>query len=242
MHFAFFLLPSSAAMWTSLDVSGRRVDLFEPAGDCPTAAIIVLHDENGQTLADDGSAAGFFQKLRLACLCPHGGKSWWSNRICESFDPAQSAEQWLINSVAPLVEQWSLPPKALALAGIGMGGQGALRLAFKHPERFPIVVSVDAAIDHFERFDETPALQEMYPSREHCRQDSAILHIHPARQPAHIWFSAGPASRCFRGNDRLHEKLTALGVPHQFLMQPCQFKDVIAAVLAGLREERRRLI
>jgi pimeloyl-ACP methyl ester carboxylesterase len=237
-------------MWTSLDVTGHPVGLFEPSGGRLVAALIFLHDEDrsrahqtsGDTLADDSKATEFFEHHRLACLCPYGGLSWWSNRICETFDPAQSAEQWLMESVAPLIERWSLPPNAVALAGVGMGGQGALRLAFRHPERFPIVAAVDASIDHYERYGEGSPLDEMYPSREHCRQDSAILHIHPARQPAHIWFSADPANRCFRGNDRLHEKLTALGVRHEFLGQRCRIYEAFATILTGLREESRRLI
>jgi S-formylglutathione hydrolase len=54
----------------------------------------------------------------------------------------------------------------------------------------------------------------MYPSREHARQDTAILHIHPHEWPLHIWFACSPSDMRHRGNDRLHEKLAAIGVPH----------------------------
>ena len=41
------------------------------------------------------------------------------------------------------------------------------------------------------------------------------MHVHPSRFPPHVFFCIDPADRDWhRGNDRLHEKLNALGVPH----------------------------
>jgi S-formylglutathione hydrolase len=55
----------------------------------------------------------------------------------------------------------------------------------------------------------------MYDSKEQCRQDTALMHIHPSDYPPHIFFAIDPADvRWYRGNDRLHEKLNALGIPH----------------------------
>ena len=116
-----------------------------------------------------------------------------------------------------MANRWRLDSNSIAIAGAGMGGQAALRLAFKYPEQFSIVGALDAALDHHELYDQGTPLDTMYPSREHCRQDTAILHIHPVKQPAHLWFGADPGSRWFRGNDRLHEKLSALGISHTFI-------------------------
>ncbi|MBV9123890.1 MAG: esterase, partial [Planctomycetes bacterium] len=60
-------------------------------------------------------------------------------------------------------------------------------------------------------------LDEMYDSKEQCRQDTALLHVSPLHYPPHIFFAIDPEdARWFRGNDRLHEKLTALGIPHEY--------------------------
>ncbi len=41
------------------------------------------------------------------------------------------------------------------------------------------------------------------------------MHIHPSRQPPHLFFACDPTDDWHRGNnDQLHEKLDALGVPH----------------------------
>ena len=50
---------------------------------------------------------------------------------------------------------------------------------------------------------------------EHPRLDTAVLHLAAARWPPHVWLACDPADdEWFRGNDRLHEKLAAYGVPH----------------------------
>jgi S-formylglutathione hydrolase len=123
-----------------------------------------------------------------------------------------------------------------------MGGQGALRIGFKHPDRFRIVAAIDAALDHHELYGSRTPLDDMYPSREHSRQDTAILHIHPARQPAHIWFACEPSSRWFRGNDRLHEKLGALGVSHFFEIGSAGLKELLRFIGDALTKEQRKLI
>lgn len=185
---------------------GHFIDVFDPPTALSAGGLLWLHDEVGTTLIP----AGF------ATVCPQTGPTWWSSRITPVFDSTVSVEAWLLKEVVPLFqERWGI--ERIATAGIGMGGQGALRLAFKQPERMPIVAALDAALDHYERYDEGTPLDEMYSSREACRQDTALLHIHPVRQPKHIWFACDVASRWFRGNDRLHEKLTALGVEHRFI-------------------------
>src|SRR5438874_8311971 len=57
------------------------------------------------------------------------------------------------------------------------------------------------------------SLGEMYDSKEQCRQDTALMHIHPSEHPPHVFFAIDPEDAdWYRGNDRLHEKLGALGV------------------------------
>ncbi len=221
-------------MWTNLEISGHRADLLERPGESPFG-LIFLHDQDGRTLRDSPEATAWLERQRVACLCPFGGPSWWSDRRCSAFDPSMSAERWLLDDVLTWLDsRWQLPPKAVALAGVGMGGQGALRLGFKHPERFPIVAALDAALDHHELYGTGTPLDDMYTSREQCRQDTAILHIHPVRQPAFIAFAADPDGRWFRGNDRLHEKLGALGVPHAFEPQGGHIVELLDTLLVAL--------
>jgi S-formylglutathione hydrolase len=201
-------------MWTSQNIGGRSADVFTPA-DRPRFVLVFLSDVDGVTLRDNAAWTPLLASNRVACVCPEGSEPWWSSRLCPSFEATVSAERHLLDQVMPwTLGHFHLPANSIAIGGIGAGGQGALRLAFKHPDRFRVAASLNGAIDHYELYGRGTCLDEMYPSREHCRQDGAILHVHPNNWPPHIWFACDPDSPWLRGNDRLHEKLMALSAPH----------------------------
>jgi S-formylglutathione hydrolase FrmB len=194
-------------------------------------------------------------ELRLACVCPHAGRCWWTDRVCSEFDPALTAERHLLDNVLPFFRaRWGLIPPAIGLHGISMGGQGALRLAVKQPRLFRAVAAVAAALDYHERYGEGTPLDEMYDSREQCRQDTAVLHVHPSEYPPHIFFCIDPDDAAwYRGNDRLHEKLSALGIAHEIDFTTragghswAYFNHMAERTLcflhAGLTQESRRLL
>jgi S-formylglutathione hydrolase FrmB len=151
-------------------------------------------------------------------------------------------------------QRWELAPPAIGLTGISMGGQGALRLAFKHGRTFPVVAAIAAALEHHELYGQGTPLDVMYDSKEHCRQDTAILHVPPHDYPPHIFFSIDPGDTTwYRGNDRLHEKLNALGIPHECDLATragghswdyfnYMAERVMKFLAVGLERESRRLL
>lgn len=240
-------------MWQSVAIAGRPADVFTPA-DRPRFVLVFLPDLDDVTPRDHPVWTGLFAANRLACVCPSGGDSWWSARVCPAFDPTRSGESFLLDDVLPwTMARFELRPGAVALAGVGAGGQGALRLGFKYPDRFGTVASLAGSIDFYELYGRGTCLDEMYPTREHARQDGVMLHVHPHNWPPNVWFACDPDSPWLRGNDRLHEKLLALGVPHIFDLttRVCghtwSYFDALAPTLvrfvaAGLEKESRRLV
>jgi hypothetical protein len=122
-----------------------------------------------------------------------------------SFDAVQSAEAFLLTL-----------PQISTVFGVGIGGQAAIRLGFRHPNQFPIVVGRNSLFDFHDLHGHGTSLDDLYERKEQARQDTAILQIVPHSVPRCIWFACSPDSDCYRGNDRLHEKLAALSVPHTF--------------------------
>lgn len=234
-------------------IAGRSVEVLTPA-DRPRFVLVFLEDIDGVSLRDNATWTALLAANRMATVCVDGAESWWSSRVCASFDPARSAEQYLIEEVIPwTLGHFDLSTNAISLAGVGAGGQGALRLAFKHPDRFRVVASLNGMIDHYELFGRGTCLDEMYRNREDCRQDGVMLHVHPSNWPPYIWFTCDPDSPWLRGNDRLHEKLMAHGVPHtfDFTTKVCghswSYYDRLAPammrfVVEGLDKESRRLM
>jgi pimeloyl-ACP methyl ester carboxylesterase len=201
--------------WSQALVAGKAADIYEPPGR-PRFGLLYLHGAGLETLCDNPVYTALFAELYLAGVCPHGGRCWWADRLCPEFDPAVTPERYLLDRVVPfLQERWGLAPPCLGVLGIGMGGQGALRLAFKYPQVFPAAAGIASALDYHELHGQGTVLDEMYDSKEQCRQDTALLHVPPYNPPPHVFFCIDPDDVAWqRGNDRLHEKLTALGVAH----------------------------
>ena len=139
-----------------------------------------------------------------------------------------------------------------------MGGQGALNLAYRYPDTFPIVAAISPAIDFQQRLeeieDETDPLLQMYEDPESARQDTAILHIHPLNWPRGQFFCCDPTDvRWFDSSDRLRMKLSSLGVPfecdldtsaggHGFEYYNQMAEPVIQFLVNRLNSERLRVV
>jgi S-formylglutathione hydrolase len=245
-----------SANWSATEIGSKIADIYEPAGKYrPRFGVLHLHGSSRETLRGRSAFTRWFDELNLVCICPHGARCWWGDRLCSEFDAQLTPERYLLDVVLPYFKtRWGISAQAVGLQGVSMGGQGALRLAFKHPDLFPVVAALAAAIDYHELYGQDTLLEEMYDSKEQCRQDTVPLHVHPVHFPAQIFFAVDPEDvRWYRGNDRLHEKLIALGIPHEIDFQTragshsWQYYDHMAEhverfIHAGLEIQSRRLL
>jgi len=205
--------------WTEIEVAGHPCHLFEPTK--PTGhgeTVLYLHGSHKEHLADHPRVVREFEKHGLRVVAPITGLSWWGDRVSPDFDPQLSPETFILKHVLPMmVERFECKPPRIALMGVSMGGQGALRLAYKHPNTFPVVAAICPAIDFQQKVDEgDPVLSQMYVDAEVARQDTATLHIHPLNWPRHQWFCCDPNDeRWWESADRLRMKLYSLGVPYE---------------------------
>jgi S-formylglutathione hydrolase len=242
--------------WQRLEIGGKPADVYEPPGvSAPRFGVLFLHAVGLETLVDNATFSRLFERFKFACVSPHGGRCWWADKVCPEFDPVVTAEKHLLQHVVPFFrERWHLTPRSIGLLGISMGGQGALRLAFKHPELFPVAAAISPAIEYQELYGDGTPIDVMYDSKEQCRQDTALMHVPPFHPPPHLFFCIDPGDlRWYRGNDRLHEKLNALGVAHtcdlitQAGGHSWQYFDHMAEpalqfLYTGLEQESRRLL
>lgn len=241
--------------WTETEIAGKRADVFEPAGsDSHRFGLLFLHPLGLETLKDNEPYTKHLEEMRLPCVCPHGQQSWWGDRICTEFDAKMTPETFVLDHVVPYYTRWNLHPRAIGLFGISMGGQGALRLAFKHPKLFPVVAAISSALDYHEMYGQGMTIDDMYTSKEQCRQDTALMHVPPYNPPPHIYYCIDPADVVwYRGNDRLHEKMGALGVAHTCDLTTeagghswdyfnHMAEPALKFLYAGLEQESRRLL
>jgi S-formylglutathione hydrolase FrmB len=205
--------------WSTESLNGHPVDIFQPAvTNAHNYVVLYLHGVHVTRLSENATFTELFERHQLPVVAPITQRSWWADRISPDFDPNITAEQYVLKSVLPFIEdRWGSKPPRIALLGTSMGGQGALRFAFKYPDKFPIVAALSPAIDYHIRLREgDEILAKMYRDVEQCRQDTATLHVHPLNWPRHIWFSCDPADeRWHESSDRLQMKLRSIGIPHE---------------------------
>lgn len=205
-------------MWRMETVGGHPCDVFEPTRRCDAGYVLVyLHGVHQQRLTDKAPFVEAFERFGLPVVAPHTKRSWWTDRICAEFDPTTTAERHLLDRVLPwIAATYGAEPPRIGLFGTSMGGQGALRFAYKHPQRFPVVAALSPAIDYQLRFHEPgDTIPLMYRDPEQVRQDTATLHVHPLNWPRHQFFSCDPTDDTWwESSDRLRMKLWSLGIPH----------------------------
>lgn len=205
--------------WTVRDVEGHPCDIYEPSQRHEQGYVLIyLHGVHEGRLSEHPVFAEQFERWGLVVVGPRTRRSWWTDRICEEFDSTKTAEQYVRQDILAFIErQWNVQPPKIGIWGTSMGGQGALRLAYKHPRLFPVVAAISPAIDFQNRFDEgDETIPQMYPDPEAARQDTATLHIHPLNWPKHQFFCCDPSDdKWFESSDRLQMKLWSLGIPHE---------------------------
>ncbi|MDO8541664.1 MAG: alpha/beta hydrolase-fold protein [Opitutaceae bacterium] len=131
---------------------------------------------------------------------------------------AQNFERWIVEDVvaaarlaAPSVTERS----HVCIAGLSMGGFGALRLAAKFPNRFVAAAGL-SSITHFNqmaRFVEEPLDSYAAPIGDHSILETMQRHRRPL--PA-LRFDCGIDDPLLEANRELHTGLDAAGIAHQY--------------------------
>ena len=257
--------------WSTISVAGHACEIYEPAEPQPGRAVLYLHGVDERALVDSPGLRDAIEAAALPAIAPRTGRSWWLDRIMPGFDKAFTPERFIVEQVRAEIEgRFGVKPPGIALLGTGMGGQGALRIAYRHPTLFPVSAAIAPAIDFHlamrecdERTDGEyyDTLWETYGDVERARQDTAILHVHPLNWPRHHWFASDPSDFLWHdGAARLQSKLRALGIPHTALLDsrgPAtgptpvdhrrEFENRVAAeairfIADALDQESRRLV
>lgn len=247
--------------WETVDIAGHPASVFEPPKPHPHGYVVLyLHAVGCEDVAEDQVFTSLFAQHGLRAVAPHTGESWWCDRLFDEFDAERTAERYVVEDVLPAIaDRWQVGPPRVGVTGISMGGQGALRLAYKYPGKFPVAAAISPAIDFHlwlerptEQVSIVPALRKLYRDAEDARQDTATLHIHPLNWPPQQWFATDPADHWHEGADRLAMKLSSLGIPHQRDLETtagghswdyfhAMAPKAVEFLVSGLERERLRL-
>ena len=201
--------------WSQVEIAGKTADVYEPhqPGD-HGRTVLHLHGHGLTTLRDNAVWSAELERHGLRCVCPHGQRSWWLDVVCPEFDERLTPLVFLREHVVPwIADRWGTRPPGIGLSGVSMGGQGALQLAYRYPREFPVVAAIAPAVDFQNWHGRGLPLDDMFPTREAARQQTAILQVHPLNWPRHQLLVCDPADvEWFESAERLTMKLRSIGV------------------------------
>src|SRR5262245_39499404 len=108
--------------WEATELTGKPAEIFTPCSiERSSYGGIHLHGAALQTRRDNAAFTRWFEEFGIACVCPHGQRSWWTDRVCSEFDPRLTAERYVLDRVVPFFDQrWGLKPRSLGIQGISM--------------------------------------------------------------------------------------------------------------------------
>ena len=122
----------------------------------------------------------YLKERELIVILPDGGDKWYTDGASAREDKFETS---LIEELIPTVEKKfkaSGRRERRAVAGLSMGGYGALKLALKRPELFAFAASMSGALNAARIVESTgePAFEELLPSlREVFGDDRSATRI-----------------------------------------------------------------
>ncbi|KVT02090.1 alpha/beta hydrolase [Burkholderia ubonensis] len=190
-------------------------------------AVYVLHGSGGDHTdwTSNTRIGELADRYHVILVMPDGGRESWY--IDSPFDSGSRYETFVGKEVVSYIDthfRTIATKHARAITGLSMGGFGALRIALDRPDAFGAAGSISGAVDPRKCGDE-PGIDHVFgdPGR-HPSFWSRNAIVESARAFAHLHMDltidCGADDSLVGANRTLHERLNALGVPHDYAERP----------------------
>lgn len=228
LHFHSDALQHAASMTVILPERARtRIGMQGDRGDTfPT--LYLLHG-----LSDDHtiwlrrtSVERYAARYGLAVVMPNAERSWYCD-MAHGERYYQHIAQEVPALCRSLFRGMSERPEDTYIAGLSMGGYGALKIALRSPGVYGGVASFSGALNVAERHWDTPAYwEDVFGARDAIRgseNDVYALAEQAARQgtvPSRCYLSCGTEDGLLDDTRRMRDLLLAHGVTPEYHEQP----------------------
>ena len=165
-------------------------------------------------------------------VSPDGGKeSWYTDN---RFQSGQNYESYLIKELIPAIDakyRTLASRENRIIAGLSMGGYGAVKFGVKYPEKFFLVGSFSGAMDSVIKTQNYPHLTKSIADvfggeNSQIRKDNDITAIindasaEKLKTFPYIYLVCGTEDHQFQSNKDLNELLTEVKLPHEYRQMP----------------------
>lgn len=191
----------------------------------PYPVLYLLHGWSGNYtgwLSDAPQLLDAVNACNLIVVCPDGGYDSWY--LDSPVNPAVQYETHITREVIPFIDYYYFTRRdrsGRAIAGLSMGGHGALYLAFRHPDLFGAAGSMAGGLDFgpFRRndWDLQRVLGAPHQFPENWNKYSVvnlIHHLDGVSMP--LILDCGLSDFFLDVNRKMHRRLSEAGIPHQY--------------------------
>jgi S-formylglutathione hydrolase FrmB len=168
----------------------------------------------------------YADQYKIMIVCPDGGKSSWY--FDSPVDTSMKYETYIGIEVPAYIDahyRTIKDRKARAITGLSMGGHGALFLAFRHAETFGACGSMSGGVDlNYSRnkFDIIKRIGDTINYADNWKKYTVISAIdnYPKDSLAIIFDCGIQDPLYYVANQKLHEKMLKLKIPHDYTERP----------------------
>lgn len=171
---------------------------YEASGDTRFPALYLLHGGAGgssrQWTSEGGAAEYITRNAPLITVMPDGGKvGWYTNWVVPSTGP-QAWEEFHLKQLIPWVDQnfrTIASKRGRAVAGLSMGGYGAIHYAQQRPDLFAFAASYSGALNLEDAGIRAVVTFEAIRNGMHTHGPFGI----PVYQQDQVWIANNPLRR-----------------------------------------------
>ncbi|MBK0380821.1 alpha/beta hydrolase [Mucilaginibacter segetis] len=171
------------------------------------------------------SIAQLADTYHMMIVCPDGNFAGWyfdspMNKDWQ-YETYISTElvNWIDKHYSTIADR-----KGRAIAGLSMGGHGALYIAIKHQDTFGAAGSMSGVVD-IRQFSDSFGIEQVlgkyseYPERWEKNAVVDMIYLLKPNSLA-ITFDCGYDDFTYAGNQELHQKLLERKIPHDYTVRP----------------------
>lgn len=175
-------------------------------------------------------------KYRIIIVMPEGGDGWYTDSATV---PADKFESYIIKELIPDVEnrfRTIRDRRGRAVAGLSMGGYGALKFGVKYPWTFALAASMSGALDPAVRSENNkgfgwdvikPSIIKVYGAAENKTRIDNDLHLLVKNFPKenlavlpYFYLDCGTEDGWLSSNRQLSDIFLQRKIPHEFRQIP----------------------
>lgn len=214
-----------------------RVILPERSFDIPGTrypVIYLLHGLSGHydNWTEKTKLVQYAMPYRVIIVMPEGGDGWYTD---SAVDPKGKFESYIVKELIPEIDRkyrTIADRDHRAIAGLSMGGYGAMKFAFKYPELFVLAGSFSGALGAAEMTEKnTGALGKFTdavfgPEGSETRNANDLFKLASAATPAsiaklpYLYLDCGTEDFLFKSNKDFVALLNEKKIPHGYREMP----------------------